>query len=182
MHSQGFGGITFQRMQIFEENTRRVGGLDLFEKIIPIGLRGLGGIPIRSMHSQGFGGIKFQRMQLFEDNTRRVGGLDLFEEIIHVGLRGPGGVPIWSMHSQGFGGITLLWMQLFEENTRRVGGLTSSKKSCLWDCEALEEFPSRVCTLKVSEELHFYGCKSLQQNTFFMPTPTSLHVFYYFQQ
>jgi hypothetical protein len=29
------------------------------------------------------------------------------------------------------------------------------------DCEALEEFPSGVCTLKALEELSFKGCKCL---------------------
>ena len=36
------------------------------------------------------------------------------------------------------------------------------KKLCMGDCEALEEFPSGVCTLKALEELHFHGCKSLR--------------------
>jgi len=30
------------------------------------------------------------------------------------------------------------------------------------DCEALEEFPSGICTLKALEDSSFYGCKSLR--------------------
>ena len=30
------------------------------------------------------------------------------------------------------------------------------------DCEALEEFPSGICTLKALKELSFRGCKSLK--------------------
>ena len=33
----------------------------------------------------------------------------------------------------------------------------------MWDCEALEEFPSGICTLKALEELSFNGCKSLRK-------------------
>ena len=74
MHSQGFGGITFQWMQIFEENTRRVGRVVLFEDIGHGILRGSRGVPFRNMYSQGFGGIIILWMQIFEENTRRIGG------------------------------------------------------------------------------------------------------------
>jgi hypothetical protein len=33
MHSEGFGRIIIHMMQILEENTGRVGGLDLLEEI-----------------------------------------------------------------------------------------------------------------------------------------------------
>ena len=44
-----------------------------------------------------------------------------------------------------------------------LAGLTCLKKLCMWNCEALEEFPSAVCTLKALEELEFKGCKSLRR-------------------
>jgi hypothetical protein len=43
-------------------------GFDLFKDFVHGGLRGPGGVPIRSMHSQGFGRITFQRMQIVENN------------------------------------------------------------------------------------------------------------------
>ena len=73
-------------MHIFEDNTGRVGGVDMFEGVVHVRLRGLEVLPFRNMHSQGFEGIMIQRMQIFEDNTRRVGGVDLFEGVVHVGL------------------------------------------------------------------------------------------------
>ena len=36
MHFEGFGRKIIQRMQIFEENTGRVGGVDLFEDIVHV--------------------------------------------------------------------------------------------------------------------------------------------------
>jgi Leucine-rich repeat (LRR) protein len=87
----------------------------------------------------------------------------LFEDIAHVELRAHGGVSIRSMHSQGFEVIKFHWMQIFEDNPGRVGGgLTCLKILRMWECEALREFPSGVCTLKALEELDFSGCKSLK--------------------
>ena len=83
-----------------------------------------------------------------EEHTGRVGGVDLFGDVIHVGLRGPGGVPLRNMYCQGFGEIIIQRMQILEESTRRVGELTCLKILCMWDCEALEEFPSRIWTLE----------------------------------
>ena len=33
----------------------------------------------------------------------------------------------------------------------------------MWDCEALEEFPSGIFTLKALKELSLHGCKSLRK-------------------
>ena len=71
-------------------------GVDLFEEIAYVALRGFGGIPFWNMYSQGFGGILIQRMQILKENT---GGVNLFEDIAHVGLRGFGGIPFPNMHS-----------------------------------------------------------------------------------
>ena len=38
MHSQGSGAFRFEWMQIRDKNTRGVGGVDLFEEIIYVGL------------------------------------------------------------------------------------------------------------------------------------------------
>jgi hypothetical protein len=67
------------------------------------------------------------------------------------------------MHAQGFGGIIIQRMQILEENTGGLGGLTSLKILKMYDCEALEEFPCGICTLKASKELIFTGCESLRK-------------------
>ena len=77
----------------------------------------------------------------------------MFEEIVHVGLRGPGGVPFRSMHSQGIGGLSFDGCKSLRRIPEGLGGLTCLKKLYMCDCEALEEFPSGVCTLKALEEL-----------------------------
>jgi hypothetical protein len=33
MHSQGIGGLSIQRMQLLEDNSKRIGGIDLFKEI-----------------------------------------------------------------------------------------------------------------------------------------------------
>jgi Leucine-rich repeat (LRR) protein len=43
-----------------------------------------------------------------------------------------------------------------------LGGLTCLKKLYMNDCEALEEFPLGICTLKALEDLQLEGCKSLK--------------------
>jgi hypothetical protein len=75
MHSQGFGGIIFERMQIVEEVTGRVEGFDLLEDIGHVWLQGPGGVPFRNMHSHGFGVFIIQRMQIFEKISGRVWGV-----------------------------------------------------------------------------------------------------------
>ena len=62
-------------MQIIAEVPGRVGGVELFEGILHVGLRGSGGVSFRNMHSQCFGEIKVQRMQLMEETARGVWGL-----------------------------------------------------------------------------------------------------------
>ena len=76
MHSEGFGAIEIQWMQIFEESIERVGGVELLEEIVNERLRGPGGVSFRNIHYQGVGRIIFQWMQIFDENTRRVGGLN----------------------------------------------------------------------------------------------------------
>ena len=38
MQFEGFGRVVFQMMQIAEEDTGRVGGVELFEEIVHVGL------------------------------------------------------------------------------------------------------------------------------------------------
>ena len=47
-------------MRILEDNIKWVGGVDLFERIIDVGLRGPRAVSFWIMHSQGFGGITFE--------------------------------------------------------------------------------------------------------------------------
>ena len=51
-------------MLIFEKNTQRVGGIDLFEEIVHVRLRGPRGVPFRNMHPQGFGRTIFPSIQI----------------------------------------------------------------------------------------------------------------------
>ena len=43
------------------------------------------------------------------------------------------------------------------------GGMTCLKKLGMWDCKALEEFYSGICTLKALKDLQYNGCKSLRK-------------------
>ena len=78
--------LSFNRCKLLRTISEGL-GVEFFEEIVHVGLRGPGGVPFWNMHSQGFGGFTVQWIQIFKECTRRDKGwgFDLFEEIIHVG-------------------------------------------------------------------------------------------------
>ena len=98
------------------------------------------------MHTRGIRGIDFQRMQILEEDPGRTRGFDTFEETQHAGLRGVGRIYLRSVHARGIGGIGVQRMPILEEDSGRIRGMTHLKELSFRDCDALEEFPSKVCT------------------------------------
>ena len=94
-------------------------------------------------------------MQILEEDPGRIRGFDMFEETLHVGMRGLGRISIRSVHARGIGGIEFSWLQILEEDPGRTRGFDMFEETLHVECEALEEFPSGVCTLVALEELIF---------------------------
>ena len=65
------------------------------------------------------------------------------------------------MHSQCFDEIKVQRMQIIEETAGGVWGFTCFKEIVMEDCVAMEDSPSRICTLKALEEQLFDECKLL---------------------
>jgi hypothetical protein len=65
-------------MQILEDDPGRIGGFDMFEETLDVGMRGLGRITIGSVYACGIGGIDILWMQILEDDPEGIGGFDIF--------------------------------------------------------------------------------------------------------
>ena len=89
MHTQGFGRVLISLMQIFEENTRRVGGIDVLKKLYMYDYEALEEFPFGICTLKALEELYFHRYKYVTENTGRVGGIGLFKDIIYVGLRDP---------------------------------------------------------------------------------------------
>ena len=67
-------------------------------------------------------------------------------------MRGPGRIAVLSVHSRGIGGIEFPCMQILEETPGRIMGFDRLEETLHVGLEALEEYPSRVCTLVALED------------------------------
>ena len=69
---------------------------------------------------------------------------------------------MWIEQPHNFGGTQFLKMLRFEKRSGRFGMLTCLNKLDMWECEALEEFPSVLSNLTALEQLNFSKCRVLK--------------------
>ena len=93
---------------------------------------------------------------------RRIGGFEVFEEIIHARMRCLQVVCIRYVNARGAGGIEFWLLQIHRKDFGMIWWLEVLKELWMQECDALVQFPSRVCMLVALEELNFDLCKSLK--------------------